>query len=123
MSAKLIRVPLHPDTIKYIRKGHPWVTLDRFSKEFPKKDLMVLGTGKAGEPVALLLNDPKHKNIKARVWSLKQPFNEQVHLFKTTLFERLEKAFNKRTKMNLLEERQNFFLFLTIWIEYFQVQL
>ncbi|MEE3080165.1 MAG: class I SAM-dependent methyltransferase [Bdellovibrionota bacterium] len=102
------RVELHPASIKHLKKGHPWVTKDRFSSNFPQKDSFLWAkTAEHGR--AILINDPSHQMIKARLWSLihqNDSFNENI--FKRELKERLEKSYNFRKSLNL--DRDNYFL-------------
>ena len=63
------RVELHPASIKHIKKGHPWVTKDKYSLNFPSRDLFLWSKTAEHERV-MLLNDPEHPQVKARVWSI-----------------------------------------------------
>jgi len=97
---------LHPATLRAFKDGHPWVTIDSFSKRFPTHTSYIIGTNEKGHEVALLLNDPTHPEIVARLWGLlplKQPDFEKDLLF------RLERAFSKRSQ-ELRSERENYYL-------------
>lgn len=97
---------LHPATLRAFKDGHPWVTIDSFSKRFPAGASFIIGINNRGHEVALLLNDPGHPEIKARLWGLlplKQPDFEKDLLF------RFERAFSKRTE-ELRNERENYYL-------------
>lgn len=59
---------IHPATLKHLRAGHPWITADRFSAQFPVKALCL--TLKDGERELIFLHDPQHPQIKARRWDL-----------------------------------------------------
>lgn len=97
---------LHPATLRAFKDGHPWVTVDSYSKRFPIEAPFVIGISNRGHEVALLLNDPGHPEIKARLWGLlplKQPNFEKDLLF------RFERAFAKRSP-ELRLERENYYL-------------
>lgn len=61
-------------------------------------------------PMALLMHDPQHKNIKARVWSTKYPFEREAQHFTASVAARLDLAFEKRSLQKELRERDNFYL-------------
>ena len=105
------RVKLHPASIKHLSKGHPWITEDSFTKDFPADRVFLIGTeGKDEKEFAVLLNDPSHKNIKARAWSLVPPFIEGIKNFPYDLYQRMELAFKVRRNLNIHEERENYYL-------------
>lgn len=95
---------LHPISNKYIRQGHPWVTLDEYSKKFARHEQFIVSKGHT----ALLIHDPDHNQIRARVWSLTGNFEEQIRRFPNELEKRINEAIEKRTKNNF--ERENFYL-------------
>lgn len=107
MTTQIPKVSLHPASCKYLKLGHPWITEDTYTKRFPKNSFMLIGLDdKSKQEVALLIQDPEHKTVKARLWSLKKeewqiPFDETLNL-------RLESAITKR--LPLLKERENLFL-------------
>lgn len=107
------RIPeclIHPVSIKLIRAGHPWITADTFSNRFPRQAEFVVALDDRKRPMALLLHDPHHKNVKARVWSTKYPFEREAQHFTASIQARLDLAMEKRLKMNELKERDNFYL-------------
>lgn len=105
------RVKLHPATIKHLSKGHPWITEDSFTKDFPDERVFLIGTeGKDEKEFAVILHDPSHKTIKARAWSLVPPFVEGIKNFPYELYQRLEMAFKVRRNLKVDEERQNYYL-------------
>lgn len=104
------RVQLHPATLKHLKKGHPWTTKDRFTEEFPKNRLFLIGTDKNGTETVLILNDPNHPKVKARAWTLKPPFVEAVKNFRDELYQRLGSAFQKRVQADYFDERENLYL-------------
>lgn len=103
------RVEIHPASIKYLKQGHPWITEDSFTRQFPKTNFLV-GVDRGGREVAFLLQDKEHQKIKARLWSLEQPFPNNDVEFNQQLFERLQLSFEKRLNSNIPEQRENYYL-------------
>lgn len=101
---------IHPVSIKLIRAGHPWITSDSFSQRFPRHSEFVIATDERKRPMALLMHDPHHKNIKARVWSTKLPFDREAQHFTASIQGRLDLAFEKRAQIKELKERENTYL-------------
>lgn len=95
---------LHPTSIKYLKQGHPWVTLDDYSKKFAQHESFIVSKGHT----ALLIHDPEHRMVRARVWSLTGNFEDQIRRFPIELENRIDEAILKRTKLHL--ERENFYL-------------
>ena len=68
------RVQIHPISEKYLKAGHFWITKDSYTEKFPKTSLFLIAKNKKNNDFALLLSDPKHPHIKARLWNiLKKP--------------------------------------------------
>lgn len=101
---------IHPVSIKLLRQGHPWITADNFSNRFPRQAEFVIASDDRKRPMALLLHDPNHKNVKARVWSTKFPFEREVQHFTASIQARLDHAFEKRANQKELKERENYYL-------------
>jgi 23S rRNA (cytosine1962-C5)-methyltransferase len=101
---------IHPISIKLIRSGHPWITADNFSNRFPRQSEFVIATDDRKRPMALLLHDPNHKNVKARVWSTKFPFEREAQHFTASIQARLDLAMEKRLQETALKERENYYL-------------
>jgi len=101
---------VHPVSIKLIKSGHPWITTDQFSKKFPRHSEFIIATDERRRPIALLIHDPSHKNIKARVWSTKFPFEREAQHFTASIQARLDHAFEKRKQSKEIEKRENFYL-------------
>lgn len=101
---------IHPISIKLIRQGHPWITADNFSNRFPKQSEFIVAMDDRKRPMALLIHDPVHKNVKARVWTTKYPFDQEAQHFTASLQARLDQAFEKRFGDVALKERENFYL-------------
>ena len=105
------RVNLHPASCKYLKLGHPWITADTYSNRFPKNDFFLVGVDeKNRQEIALLINDPEHKNVKARLWSLNPDDWRKPYDFKTALEDRVRAAFDKRAKLEIEKERENYYL-------------
>lgn len=103
----IAKVNLHPASCKYLKLGHPWITEDTYTKKFPKDNFFLIGVDeKNRQDVALLISDPQHKSVKARLWSLDKA--EWTKDFKQVLGERVAKAINLRRPLML--ERENIFL-------------
>lgn len=107
---KIPECPIHPVSIKLIRSGHPWITADSFSNRFPRHSQFVVAADERKRPLALLLHDPFHKNVKARVWSTRAPFEREAQHFTASVQARLDLAFEKREKQKEISERENYYL-------------
>lgn len=89
------RVELHPASIKYIFKDHPWITKDSYSLKFPKGSPFV--TAKLDEKkFAILLNDPTHDSVLARVWRIGEGSHLGPKDFYFELRERMQASFEAR---------------------------
>ncbi|WP_127714498.1 class I SAM-dependent rRNA methyltransferase [Halobacteriovorax sp. HLS] len=107
---KLPRVALHPATIKHAKKGHPWVTADSFTKDFPKKENLLIGKDPKSDDRIFLLHDPTHKKVKARIWEIGKEMPESPNGFIRSFATRLEDSILKRTKVQEKLNRDNFYL-------------
>lgn len=107
---KIPECQIHPVSSKLLRQGHPWITSDNFSKRFPKYSEFVVAVDERKRPLALLLHDPTHRNIKARVWSTKVPFEREAQHFTASIQARLDLAFEKRANIKELSSRENFYI-------------
>lgn len=107
---QLKRVPLHPISVREIKKGNPWITADQFSKRFPANQFFLIGRDQNRREICVFLHDPSHPKIKGRVWS-HYPFQaSHVTNFPEELFERLRKSIQRRLESGVQEERDNFYL-------------
>jgi 23S rRNA (cytosine1962-C5)-methyltransferase len=107
----LKKVNLHPASCKYLKLGHPWITEDSYTKRFPREEFFLVGVDeKNRQEIALLINDPEHKNVKARLWSLNPEDWKKDTTFKAQLEERLKNSFQKRMSSSIPSERENFYL-------------
>lgn len=111
MNKPFPRVTLHPASCKYLKLGHPWITEDSFTRRFPKDSLLLVGTeDKTRKEVALLIQDPEHKTVKARLWSLNPDDFKSGYQLTASLYERLKKGLARRKEAGLFNERENVFL-------------
>ena len=101
-------VKLHPHSLKYLQKGHPWVTKDSFTEKFPPKATWL--EAKQGKATWTLIHDPQHPHIKARVWNIAEEERPGIFNFENDLTSRLVKAFEKRKNYWTLNERDHFYL-------------
>lgn len=107
----LPRVNLHPASCKYLLLGHPWITEDTYTKRFPKQDFFLVGVDeKKRQEIALLINDPEHKNVKARLWSLNFDDWKKPIDFLGDLKKRIHASLEKRSVAHYSKERENFYL-------------
>ncbi len=83
--------------------------MDRFSEKFHPRDQFIVAANRK-RPLAMLLHDPNHKTIRARVWSTKGDFQQQIKDFRNELEIRIKTAIQKRSKSDVLKERDHFFL-------------
>lgn len=102
--------PVHPVSSKLLRQGHPWITADSFSHRFPRNADFIIALDERRRPMALLLHDPQHKNIKARLWTMKYPFDREISNFTAAVQGRIDLAIEKRQQMKELKDRDNFYL-------------
>jgi 23S rRNA (cytosine1962-C5)-methyltransferase len=100
---------IHPISIKLIKQGNPWVTIDSFSEKFNPREKFVVANNR-NRPFALLLHDPTHKNVRARVWSTSGDFDKSIKNFKNDLIQRISNSINNRFDQKIIEQRNNFYL-------------
>tara|TARA_Y100000768_G_scaffold388765_1_gene386941 strand:+ start:21664 stop:23175 length:1512 start_codon:yes stop_codon:yes gene_type:complete len=96
-------------SIKLIRAGHPWVTNDKFSEKFHPKERFIIAANRK-KPFALLIHDPTHKHVRARVWATSGHFQKLMKNFKNDVITRLRKSFQNRKAKNYFENRNHFYL-------------
>lgn len=107
---KIPECNVHPVSIKLLRSGHPWITADNFSLRFPRHAEFIIALDDRKRPMSLLIHDPRHKNIKARVWSTKFPLDREAQHFTASLQARLDLAFEKRSSLEQTQARENYYL-------------
>ena len=96
---------VHPTTVKLVKKGHPWITKDKFSLRFPKEADFIKAVDKNQKQLGHFLNDPSHPVVKARLWSFQKNFKPQD--FWKEVKTRLEKAKSKRASAPSCQKRDN----------------
>lgn len=62
------------------------------------------------QEIALLVNDPDHKNVKARLWSLNSDDWQRPVELATDLRSRIRASLEKRKKSSYISERENYYL-------------
>ncbi len=55
-----------------MKKGHPWVTRDEFTKKFPDDGFILRSKNSIDGLWPFLIHDPTHPKVKARVWKLSE---------------------------------------------------
>ncbi len=111
MTNNIPKVLLHPASCKYLKLGHPWITEDSYSNRFPKNDFFLIGVDeRSSKEIALLIHDPEHKNVKARLWSLNQEDWNKAPDFKHDLQIRIKNSIEKRIHADFSKQRENFYL-------------
>lgn len=106
MTTSLLEI--HPISSKLIKQHHPWITLDRYSARFPVAQIFLSVKDQSNQFLAVCLHDPKHAQIKARVWSTQKNWQESSFPFE--LRDRLKAAKEKRKDLPSLRVRENFFV-------------
>ncbi len=101
------RVELHPASIKHIKKGHPWITSDRFSDKFPKNSFFV-ACRLDDVNFVVMINDPTHPTVKARVWKIDPKSSIEKKDFAYELVGRLTQSFEIREAQDF--SRENYYL-------------
>ena len=105
---RLPTVKLHPHAIKHLKIGHPWITKDSFTEEFPKEHFL---QWKENDDNYTFLHDWNHPKVKARLWVQGLPHNTWTpKLFQEQLQKRLETAFNLRRQSTAWNEREDLYL-------------
>lgn len=108
--SQIKRVPLHPISVREIRKGHPWITKDQYSVRFPKDQLFLIGCDQARKEVCLFMHDPEHPRIKGRVWTQQSLKNLELKDFSALIWKRISKAIQRRLTTDVPAERDNFYM-------------
>lgn len=100
---------VHPVTVKMLKKGHPWILKDKFTEKFHPRERFIVARDRK-RPLALMIHDPLHERVKARLWSSRGDFSGQIKNFRRDLAQRIQTAVTKRKQKKILNERQNFYL-------------
>ena len=95
---------IHPQTVKHLRLGHPWIIKDQFTEQFPEAPGLVATSSKDRKSSWIFLGDPKHKLIKARYWGDYSNAKFKMHNFWNEFESRFLEAINFRKELNLEDE-------------------
>ena len=101
---------IHPQSIKHLSLGHPWITKDSFTEKFPRKPGLIATTSKDRKSSWIFIGDPEHKSVKARYWSEYSNARIKKHNFWNEFETRLNNAVTFREELKLLDERENFYI-------------
>ncbi|MDH4468071.1 MAG: class I SAM-dependent methyltransferase [Bacteriovoracaceae bacterium] len=106
---------LHPASLKYLSLGHPWITKDRFSTQFPKTPLLYWRDSKS-KKIFIFIHDIHHPRVCARLLVMLSEedllidtnFNEEwleKHLTKI-----LGQSVERRLNLSSLQKRNHYYL-------------
>lgn len=96
------KLKLHPQSLKSIKAGHPWITKDSFSEKFPQQlEWLEFFDERTKGPLGVFFHDPQHPSVKARFW------DEKMGDFKQQLEQKLRLSIEKRKKLTF--NRENIF--------------
>ncbi len=97
-----------------MQKGHPWVTADGYTARYPKDAPWLMGKDAGGRDFGLLLHDPEHPHVKARLWALEKDLPQDTQdikiWFRNELAARLQASFRRRAALLAQNQRQNVYL-------------
>lgn len=108
-NSRLKTYDIHPISIKQILNGHPWILADRFTEKFNPREKFIVALNKR-KPFALLLHDPSHPIVKARLWSKEGNFEKQIKNFKKDVMLRINDSIKHRRDLKILDKRENVYL-------------
>lgn len=81
------------------------MTLDAFSRKFPADARFIIGMDDRRMEIGVLLHDPKHKQVRGRLWSVDRPWDEKS--FWPEVEERLRQARAKRESLASFQVRED----------------
>ena len=99
-------VDVHPDSIRYLNLGHPWIIEDSYTKKFPT-NIRFFETPVGPNESYVLMNLPSTTKVKARVIGKK---SELVGDWQQEIKRRLQLAYEKRQKLITSKRRENYYL-------------
>lgn len=108
-NSRLKTYDIHPISIKQILKGHPWILADKFTEKFNPREKFIVAVNRR-RPFALLLHDPTHPIVKARLWSKEGNFEKQIKSFKKDVMQRINDSIKHRRDLKVLNSRENIYL-------------
>lgn len=100
---------LHPESLKHLIKGHPWITRDSFSSRWPSQAVLLHINFRNPSPQTYtFIHDPKHHFCVARKIAEKKinTLEELEQLIKTNL----QKSIDIRIQQKILNYRNHFYL-------------
>lgn len=111
---KLNLAELHPESLRHLQRGHPWVVKDKFTERFKAKERFLIAQG-ARQQNFILISDTAHPKVKARLWQTithgdNKAGDDYLEIFLDELKERLGTAFSKRADLIKAGARENLFL-------------
>lgn len=109
-TAKTTFYDIHPQSIKHLSLGHPWITKDSYTEKFPQKPGLIATASKDRKNSWIFIGDPEHKTVKARYWSEYSNARFKKHNFWNEFETRLDNAVTFREELKLLDERENFYI-------------
>jgi 23S rRNA (cytosine1962-C5)-methyltransferase len=110
----LHKAELHPESLRHLEQGHPWVIKDKYTDKFKAKERFLLANGPRKDDF-ILISDTAHHRIKARLWAKVSmntlaPGQDYFASFLRDLEDRLKVALEKRLALYHQQNRQNIFL-------------
>ena len=101
---------IHPQTIKHLRLGHPWIIKDEYTNRFPETPGLIATSSKDRKSSWIFIGDPKHKSVKARFWGDYSNTKFKMHNFWSEFEKRFAEAIDFRKELSLDKERENYYL-------------
>lgn len=99
---------LHPETIKHVTKGHPWITRDSFSNKWPKNSTLLHINLQNNKSTYTFIHDPNHPFCVGRKISETQI--KTASELEKLINDNLEKSFQSRINLQLFKKRNHFYL-------------
>lgn len=111
---KLNPAELHPESLRHLQKGHPWVVKDKYTERFKAKERFLIAEG-VRQQNFILISDTAHPKVKARLWQTVEAGQfkagqDYQGIFIEELRQRLKSAFEKRKEIIKSGARENAFL-------------
>lgn len=100
---------LHPESLRHLGKGHPWVIKDKYTEQFRAKERFIFAEAKNRQRF-VLLGDTAHPKIKARLWKTLNKNDNDEFDFIEELSHRLKESIQKRLPLIQSQERENILL-------------
>lgn len=110
INTRAVLCPLHPISIKQVKKGHPWITKDRFSQSFPKNEFLIEGVDKKNQIIGTFIHDPDHPEVLGRLWSRHSNTKKTRESFFNEFNHRIGLAVEQRVTKKIPLDRDNYYL-------------